>query len=74
MRQEVYQLHRHTLRPVCMSIFAAGKSCTCDEFKFLNIIYFTSFAQKVRGTYIRVLKGADVGVMWSKWCRKPENP
>ena len=31
----------------------------------LNTIYLTSITQKAQRTYRRVLKGADVGLLWS---------
>ena len=33
--------------------------------KKINIIYFTLIIQKAQGTYVCVLEGIDVGVMWS---------
>ena len=42
--------------------------------KSLSFIYFTSIIQKAHGTYIRVLEGADVGVMWSNVVEKTGQP
>ena len=33
--------------------------------KCLNVIHFTSITHTAHYTYIRVLQGAEVGVMWS---------
>ena len=40
----------------------------------LNFIYFTSITQKAHWTYIRVLEGADVGVMWSNVVEETGEP
>ena len=36
-----------------------------SPFKSLNTIYLASITRKAQRTYIRVLEGADVGVLWS---------
>ena len=40
----------------------------------LNIIYFTSIAQKVHGNYKHVLEGADVGNFWSNMVQETGEP
>ena len=42
--------------------------------KSLNFIYFISFTQNAHGISVRVLKGADVGAMWSNVVEETGEP
>ena len=40
----------------------------------LVIIYFTSITQKDHGTYIHVLEGVDVGIIWPNVVKETREP